>query len=558
MPPTTPQPPAVRDRRIDFQLDFAGMTIRAYEREVDGVMRKFIGGSGSSTAEDLYGSVIGTECQQKMADKLRTLAADDKALTAWLNHSYKIPEDTLGSFTGAKLAIRTDDETGKEVVDLDIECMITEENPRAIAAFNQTKEGIRHGWSIGAYFLDYKWTSDDPESDDWDDWYLYVTDILLLEISLVGIPANQRAWVRSAEEMKARAVSIAERVATGARADAEHRDLVLRSFAYPEPSELTELAAKLRTRATSGSIVFGRETKSLVQRAAELLERRGDVVAPDDSQTRAEADDVVPDDVMDSVNLALYEIGLAQAHGVCSAAAAHLDAARGFFADLVSDGEGEELSAEALAERAIAIAAKRGIDLTAAPADHSQRAGKPQAYVVFGSVDREVRAADGSTSTQAVPLMISLDDIAEEDLAKLKADFEQSRGAVVTAESDAEQKRLGELTTQCAAEETRLTELRTSVGEQDAVLAERQQSLTEAETAIEAKRSELAEMEQRVAEFAQRRNGRIAPAGGAGGSGSSDREVKPEHYELSYAEQRDAVARVGADPVAGRDKTPTQ
>jgi hypothetical protein len=204
-----------KDERVirrDFDLNFDGVNLKAYTETIDGQEVKFLGGTASSTAKDLYGDIIAPSGQVKMLEKLTKLAAElsgqNSGLTAWVNHQYKIPEDTLGAFVGASLTTRDDD--GETFIDLDIKCRVTETNPRALAAWQQVKDGIRHGWSIGAYFLEAEWLSDDPASPDY--WSLYVTDLNLIEISLVGIPANQRAWCKNAADMKAKAVEAAERI----------------------------------------------------------------------------------------------------------------------------------------------------------------------------------------------------------------------------------------------------------------------------------------------------------------------------------------------------------
>lgn len=241
--------------RRDFDLNFDGTQLKAYTKEVEGKEVKFLGGTASSTAKDLYGDVISASGQAKMMEKLQALAAELKSqnsgLTGWLNHSYRLPEDTLGAFTDASIAVRS--EGGEDFIDLDIECRVTETNPRAVAAWQQVKDGIRHGWSIGAYFLDAEWMSDDPSSPDY--WSLYITDLNLIEISLVGIPANQRAWCKSAADMKAKAVEAAERIAKEAKAEGREpmalRQFVRRSFFEADGETRGATAPEIRSEGES-------------------------------------------------------------------------------------------------------------------------------------------------------------------------------------------------------------------------------------------------------------------------------------------------------------------
>lgn len=239
--------------RRDFDLTFDGIGLKAYTETIDGVEVKFLGGTASSTAKDLYGDVIAPSGQVKMMEKLTKLAGELKeqksGLTAWLNHSYKLPEDTLGAFTGASLTTR--DDGGETFIDLDIKCRVTETNPRGLAAWQQVKDGIRHGWSIGAYFTEAEWMSDDPASPDY--WSLYVTDLNLIEISLVGIPANQRAWCKSAADVKAKAAALAEaeNIVRDAKDAAQKRSLVMKSLISlddaPAHREATKTADSMST-----------------------------------------------------------------------------------------------------------------------------------------------------------------------------------------------------------------------------------------------------------------------------------------------------------------------
>lgn len=247
--------PKQRMIRRDFDLVFDGVGLKAYTKTIDGKEVKFLGGSASSNAKDLYGDVISPAGQVEMLTKLRHLADEMKdqnsGLTGWLNHSYKIPEDTLGAFVDASLATRTGDgvdgEKGVEYIDLDIECRVTDTNPRAVAAWEQVKDGIRHGWSIGAIFTDCEWASNDPDSPDY--WSLLVNGVNLLEISLVGIPANQRAWCKNQDDLKSVAVKRAEEIVREAHAtksadrsvardSVKLRDMVLKSLVH-EPADTT-------------------------------------------------------------------------------------------------------------------------------------------------------------------------------------------------------------------------------------------------------------------------------------------------------------------------------
>lgn len=192
-------------------------------KDADGNDRKVIRGIASSTVQDRYGDILTEACQVSMLQQ----CAD---LTMWLNHSYKVPEDILGTQTQATLERATDDE-GNDCLDLVIEVTIDEENPRAVKSWQHIQNGTKLAFSIGGFFKDYEIQDDDTY------WYIFiVNDIDLIEISLVGIPANPRAYTRSLEyatdKIRAEAVKRAESfIAAGTAATrTDARPLVCKSF----------------------------------------------------------------------------------------------------------------------------------------------------------------------------------------------------------------------------------------------------------------------------------------------------------------------------------------
>jgi HK97 family phage prohead protease len=158
--------------------------VSAFERkDADGKTRKYIAGTASSTVEDRHGDTIDDACQLKMLDQ-------SKNMTMWLNHRYMVPEDVLGTCAKSEI-VKANDQAAGACLDLVIECMVDEENPRALKSYNHVKNGTKLAYSIGGYFLDV-------ELKDEDNWWggFIVHDIDLLEISLVGIPANPRAYTK--------------------------------------------------------------------------------------------------------------------------------------------------------------------------------------------------------------------------------------------------------------------------------------------------------------------------------------------------------------------------
>jgi HK97 family phage prohead protease len=334
-------------RERDFDATFASGNLKAYvKKDATGVERKYIGGTASSTAKDLYGDVFAASAQQEMVEKLRGLPmTDGRLMTSWLNHSYKIPEDTLGVIETASLVTRS--ENGVDFIDLDIEVRVTETNPRAQAAYDQISDGITHGWSVGLIFLEIDWATDDP-----DDWGFLVSSVDLLEISLVGMPANQRAWCRTAADLKAKAVETAERIVRDAKATKPVvREMVRKSLVDGTRSaDAAAIVAELQKFTADELRAIGR--KAAVAKLRELMERAGDEdgnatklalkIAIDAIETR-DGSDTMDDDTADALNVAIYEIGQAQSHGVCDAAGGHLAIARKGLEDLLpSNGDEDE------------------------------------------------------------------------------------------------------------------------------------------------------------------------------------------------------------------------
>lgn len=163
--------------------------LKAYEREVDGTTRKMLKCTASSTVKDLHGDYMTDECVQGMAPQ-----AKSKAMTIFLNHSYKWPEDIFGKTTDAKVVARSGPDA-TTVWDLDLEIELNEGNQRAIDTYAAIKDqGIKAGVSIGAMIEDYAFI--DEEEGFWGG--LEIKQVDLLEASIVGIPANQRSWVVNA------------------------------------------------------------------------------------------------------------------------------------------------------------------------------------------------------------------------------------------------------------------------------------------------------------------------------------------------------------------------
>jgi len=140
----------------------------------------------SSNVTDRMGDVINLQAQKQMEKAC-------KRLTIFLNHSYDVPEDIFGTCEGSELKAAHDKKQG-DCFDLIVRTRITNpaENTRAMKTWRHVQDGARLGYSIGGQVLEFKYIDEDDDS-----WFapIEIMSIDLYEISVVGIPANQRAII---------------------------------------------------------------------------------------------------------------------------------------------------------------------------------------------------------------------------------------------------------------------------------------------------------------------------------------------------------------------------
>jgi hypothetical protein len=150
--------------------------------------------TASSTITDLHGDDMTESCVRDMATQAKN-GPTGKGLTIFLNHSYKVPEDVAGKVVSSAILTRQNNEQGLPVWDMDYEVRLATGNSRIDQTWNLIKnDEIALGISIGAYILDYDYK--DKEAGFWGG--LNINKVLLVETSIVGIPANQRSWVQNA------------------------------------------------------------------------------------------------------------------------------------------------------------------------------------------------------------------------------------------------------------------------------------------------------------------------------------------------------------------------
>lgn len=161
-------------------------SVKAYKRTAaDGITEEMvIEGIASSNQRDRYGDTMTAQCQASML-------MQSKKLTMFGNHSYGVPEDVYGKCGSSTL------ETEGDTIKLAIVMVIAQSNPRGVKSWELiNKDGVTLAFSIGGIITD---AEIDEENDDGSSWWppLLINDLELLEISLVGIPANRESYTRS-------------------------------------------------------------------------------------------------------------------------------------------------------------------------------------------------------------------------------------------------------------------------------------------------------------------------------------------------------------------------
>jgi len=168
-----------KDMENKFTI-FSGL-LKAYS-DTEG--KKRLRTTASSTVKDLAGDVITESAIRKMAESAQN------RMTVFLNHSYKVPEDIMGTVEVVEVNQRgLDTETGGPIFDLDFDVAIDESNPRAVQTWESVQRGTKLGTSIGAIVKDGKRNAEGA--------YL-INDAELMEGSIVGLPMNPRSWVHYA------------------------------------------------------------------------------------------------------------------------------------------------------------------------------------------------------------------------------------------------------------------------------------------------------------------------------------------------------------------------
>lgn len=151
-------------------------------RSEDGKLR--LEGVASSTIKDHHGDQLTLKALQKMAGSA-------VGMTIFMNHEYRVPQDVFGKVEKARVVDSGDrDAAGEKIWDLRLGIGVAASNDQAVKTFNllDSKEA-NLGISIGAMVPDGGAKFDKVKAA------YVVDDCDLVEASIIGIPANPRAWV---------------------------------------------------------------------------------------------------------------------------------------------------------------------------------------------------------------------------------------------------------------------------------------------------------------------------------------------------------------------------
>jgi HK97 family phage prohead protease len=166
---------------MDPKFKITSGLLKAYTSD-DGVRR--LKTTASSTIVDHGKDRMLPSAIQRMAESA------EQNMTIFLNHSYAVPEDVLGSVESTEIRQAGTGPDGT-IYDLDFDIRLNESNPRALKTYEAIESGVKLGTSIGAIVKEW----DKNKEGGWD-----IRDVELMEASIVGIPANPRSWVQHARK----------------------------------------------------------------------------------------------------------------------------------------------------------------------------------------------------------------------------------------------------------------------------------------------------------------------------------------------------------------------
>jgi hypothetical protein len=167
--------------KFNFELGTADRPlIASFDPETK---KRRIEGISSSTLRDGHGDEITLKALEQMAKSA-------VGMTVWLNHKYEVPDDVFGTITRARVVEthERDEKTGLPIWDLMCGMEVDEDNDRAIRTHSQIMNKRKLGISVGAM------VNDGGVQKSQDGGRFVIDDVDLIEMSIVGVPANPRCW----------------------------------------------------------------------------------------------------------------------------------------------------------------------------------------------------------------------------------------------------------------------------------------------------------------------------------------------------------------------------
>lgn len=214
--------------------------------------RRVFRATASSTIKDLHGDLMTEDCIRDMALQART-GPTGNGLTIFLNHRYIVPDDVAGKVAGSQVLNRENDEAGLPIWDMDYEISLASGSARLDQTWNLIhNDGITLGISIGAYILEYDFV--DKEEGFWGG--LIINRVLLVETSIVGIPANQRSWIQNGVIAIGKSLGIEEKTIRRVLDGKEARPMTLKTASADTVTLSTTVTISPEEQTTNNLLVI--------------------------------------------------------------------------------------------------------------------------------------------------------------------------------------------------------------------------------------------------------------------------------------------------------------
>lgn len=176
--------PAAKTTLTDVLGPKFNIVTKALTGGVDESGKRRFRATASSTITDLAGDEITLPALEKMAQKFR------QGLTIFMDHDFQHVDSAFGLTDGAEIIQRGVDGKGTPIWDLDISGVVNTPNPRAVQLSDSIDGGfVKLGASVTAFVREHARKKQGG---------MLISDLDVIEASVVGIPENQRSWAQKA------------------------------------------------------------------------------------------------------------------------------------------------------------------------------------------------------------------------------------------------------------------------------------------------------------------------------------------------------------------------